>query len=385
MYRSMVAGRRVISAGVLAAGVSLFALSAQATVIVTGNVFPNLAVTPTGHGQISVGVGTNSGSVEVNADATGNGFTEIGGTGLLIGNNQTGSVEIIGDGVTSGSARAVINDGIGARVGFGGDGTLELRQGGVLESNENIHLGEDNLSSPSGTATVVVDGEGSVLRSEAQTVGFGGGRVYVPFGQADSDLTVSGGGRVEAIGGGSADGAVYIGGFDNNAPINANVTVTGEGSTIEAQDGIFVINPYGQAVVNVTDGGSLIVQEDRFGGAPIGVGSFDADGAQINISGESVNGIASSLSSIGDLAIGGERTVTGFTAGGEPRFGYDNGTIAEGVQVTDEFGDAIFDRDGNPVVGVTVDFGGFDVILPSTYNQAGGEPIWLKTTGHMLA
>lgn len=381
--------QRIIQTVALATSVSFFALSAHATVIVVGNVFPNLEVSPTGNGQISVGVGSNAGSVEVNASSTGNGHKEVSGTGLLIGNNQTGSMQIIGDGVTSGSAKAVINNGIGARVGFGGSGTLELRQGGVLQSNENIHLGEESLSGVTATTTVTVDGNGSVLRSEAKAAGFGGGRVYVPFGVANSSLTVSNGGRVEAVGGNLAeykDGSVWIGEFGSDKATNVTVNVTGEGSTIEGQHGVYVTNEFGQAVVNITDGGAVRQLEAGYPNTEgVAIDSFDANGARVNVSGQSVGGVASSLSAVTDIKIGIERSFAGFTNSGEPRMSYDDTTIAEGVQVTDKDGNPLFDQFGNPVVGVEYEpFPGYIMLVPSTYSMVGGTPVRAKTTGHLL-
>ncbi|ADJ28574.1 PEP-CTERM sorting domain-containing protein [Nitrosococcus watsonii] len=298
---------------VLATGISMMAFGTHATVITNGYVFPDAAITPTGTSQINVGYGGASGELEVNGGGTGNGFTAIGGSGLLVGAGagSTGGVRIIGNGI-SGSATATINNGIGARIGLGGTGALEVRQGGVLESNADIHLGE-SFSGSTGTSNVTIDGAGSVLRSQTASGSFaGGGRILVPFGAASSTLTVSNGGLVDAVGGQLSEfeqGAVFIGDYSEATAANVNVTVTGEGSTIQAQHGIFVENQFGQAVVNITDGGAVKQLEPGFvfdGKQEPGIiiDSLDANGAQVNVSGISASGVASSLSAVTDIDIG---------------------------------------------------------------------------------
>lgn len=87
-------------------------------------------------GQIFVRFSGRDGVLEVNADSTVNGVTAISGSVLIHGRDgDSGTVRIIGNG-TSGSARIDITEGVGLRNSLGGNGLLDIRNGGVLESHE---------------------------------------------------------------------------------------------------------------------------------------------------------------------------------------------------------------------------------------------------------
>ncbi|SLN32716.1 PEP-CTERM sorting domain-containing protein [Oceanibacterium hippocampi] len=380
-----------IVSATLAAGVSLLAINAHATVVTDGLVFPNLEVTPTGTSQINVGFANNPGELEVNASTAGNGFTEVTGSALLVGNGSsgpgaTGEVRIIGDG-TSGSAKISISSGVGARIGFGEAGTLAISQGGVLEGVGSVHLGENGLSGTNGSSMTTVDGAGSILRVTNEINS--GARLYVPFESVDSELNVTNGGRVEAVGGdidNFEQGAVFVGNFDDRSA-NVEVNVTGQGSVMEATHGIFVQQGYGSATVNITDGGAVSqLQEGFFFNGMvqpgIAIDSFEANGAQVNVSGVSGGGTASSLNAVTDIQLGADRAVYGFTASGEPRILYDDNTIQEGQQVRDVNGELLFNQNGDPVLAVNTElFPGFFLLLPDTF----GSDFRVRTTGHLLA
>lgn len=377
----------------MAAALALASSMANADVILdpyssgATQVFPNLATSPISTSQINVGYLSFPGAVEINADASSNGVTAIGGSALLVGqeNGADGLVRIVGDG-SSGSASATISNGVGARIGFGGTGRLEVLNGGLLESNENIHLGED-VSGAIGDATVIVDGVGSEIRSTVDAANFSGGRVSVPFGRADADLTVSNGGLVEAVGGDISqfdDGAIYIGTYSEDFAGTVNVTVTGAGSTMRAENGIYVLNELGGTSVSVENGGLLETVEENldFGDGPeasIAIGSLTADGAMLD-----VRGAGSQVSAFGGIDIGYERSIIGFSGGGEPRSRYsDDGKVA-GDQVVDLDGAPIFDEFGDPVYFVEVDLGGFLLLVPENTDLAGGTTPRVKTTGRAL-
>ena len=364
------------SAG-LASVLALVPFAAQATVVIdpdnTGatSVFPNLTTTPVSTSQINIGSSFSGspGSVEVNASALGNGITAIAGSGLLVGQSSgaDGLVRVVGDG-SAGSAQAAANDGIGVRIGFGGDGTLQVSNGGLVESNEQIHFGED-VSGNRGTSNVTVDGAGSVIRSNVKP-GDSGGRLMIPFGLADATVTVSNGGAIEAIGGDSMAGeagSVFIG-SEEDRPVTADVTVTGEGSRITATHFLGLRTGYGNTQVRVQDGASLEVTDAynvSFQPEPlesIGINAIDGN-ARLIVDGTSGSGVASSVTAPGDIAVGAARGFVGYTAAGEPRYFFATPST-EGEQITDQQGNPLFQEDGSPVLAVEQVFGMFSVLLP---------------------
>lgn len=364
------------SAG-LAGVLAVMPLASQATVVIdpdnTGAtvVFPGLTTTPISTSQINIGFAGAPGAVEVNASTLGNGITAIAGSGLLIGRETGGDglVRVVGDG-SAGSAQATVNDGVGVRVGFGGVGTLGVSNGGLVESNEQIHFGEDTLSGTRGTSNVTVDGAGSVIRSNPKPGQFSGGRLMMPFGLADATVTVSNGGAIEAIGGdpvANEDGSIFIG-SEEDRPITADVTVTGEGSRITATHFLGVRSGYGDTQVRVLDGASLEVTDafnTSFQPEPlesIGINAIDGN-ARLIVDGVSGTGTASSVTAPGDIAVGAARGFVGYTAAGEPRYFFATPS-AEGDQITDQQGNALFQQDGSPVLAAAQMFGSFTVLLP---------------------
>lgn len=355
-------------------------------------VFPNLELDPnaSGSGQISVGFNSRAGALEVNSEALTNGFTAVTGSGLLVGRDAAspGEVRIIGDG-TSGSAKVTINDGIGARIGFGGDGTLEIRQGGVLESNENVHLGEESVGGNSGTTNVIVDGAGSVLRS--QGTANDAGRVSVPFGAANTSLTVSNGGLVEAVGGDPNQfeaASIFVGPNAEDSNTSTTVNITGDGSTVRAQHGIFMSQEFGQLSVNITEGGLLEQMEaglviDGEVSAGIAMGSFADQGTVVTVSGGSAGGTDSMINAATDIDIGFEASVVGFTASGEPKLKFDD--IVPGQQVVDLDGNPLFDRNGDPIFGTPLlDNNGNPILIGGNPILVPDSDIRLKKTSQLI-
>ncbi|MEM6333991.1 MAG: hypothetical protein AAF823_11705 [Planctomycetota bacterium] len=341
-------------------------------------------------GQINVGTGStgNPGELEVNAESLVNGFTAFESSGLLVGeeNGGDGVVRVIGDG-TPGSATVTVNDGIGVRIGVGGNGLLEVRSGGVVSSNEPIHFGEDFGTNSQGNGTVIVDGPGSVIRSSVPSNADAAGRIAAPFdGQATSNITISNGGVIEATGGDLPNfdaASIFLGG-EEDFPTQAIVNVTGEGSTLQASHFIGLRNGFGGAQVNVSDGATMRQLEaglDFGDGPPVGIGinSFDAD-TGITVSGVSAGSVASSLSAVDDISVGIVRRIIGFTASGEPRVSRDFDTLA-GDPILDQEGNPLFDALGNPVIGVENDFfgdGSFVFIEPDV-------EVFTKQTGYLIA
>ncbi len=368
--------RLLCTAGIVGLLVALPATTHATVVIDPDNtgatlVFPNLTTNPVSTSQIRVGLSGFDGGVEVNASAAGNGITAIAGSGLLVGDESgaDGLVRVVGDG-SAGSAQATVNDGIGVRIGFGGAGTLEVSNGGLVESNEQIHFGEGSLGGSRGTSTVTVDGVGSVIRSNPQLGQFSGGRLMIPFGLADVAVTVSNGGALEAIGGDPLAfeaGSVFIG-TEEDQPITADVTVTGEGSRITATHFLGLRTGYGDTEVRVLDGASLEVTDVNNRSsqpepvASLGINAIDGN-ARLVVDGVSSGGTASSVTAPGDIHVGESRGFSGFTALGEPRYFFAQ-PAAEGDQITDQQGNPLFHEDGTPVLAEAQVFGSFTVLTP---------------------
>lgn len=235
-------------------------------------------------GQIFVRFSGRDGVLEVNADSTVNGVTAISGSVLIHGRDgDSGTVRIIGNG-TSGSARIDITEGVGLRNSLGGNGLLDIRNGGVLESHEqDIFLGNQGLGTTPGGAVTNVDGQGSILRSiqDTDTSGFfrDGGVINIGFdGTSQSTVNITNGELVEALGSSVGDvndfGAIFLGG--GGAGSVANINVAGEGSTLRASQFIEVgsRDSLTNTNVNITDGGRVEVSVGSPGFADVAISTL---------------------------------------------------------------------------------------------------------------
>lgn len=264
---------------------SLLALSAHATVILSGSTFPSgLTTNPTTATQITVGFAA-PGSLEVNANPTGNGFTTVtgnapGGTGVAVGANSggIGTVLVNGNG-TAGSATLTTPKSIIVGAS-GGNGTLTVQNGGLAEATTNGNFVQAGNSNSTGAITV--DGAGSALKAA--------GRIQVgAFTSSVGSLTVSNGASAQsgtAIG--LSDGNVEIGTGDGGT---GTVNVTGANSTL-ATKGLIVGS--GDVAGAITNTGTLTIQNGGtvtaapanntlFGGGAVSVGS--KTGSQITVTG----------------------------------------------------------------------------------------------------
>jgi T5SS/PEP-CTERM-associated repeat protein len=217
-------------AAAVAASVSLMAVTAaQATTILGGTLNCSTAgMLTTGNvtGQFIIGC-TAPGSLSIDASPSGNGVTAVNGNhvgptgtasvGGSIGNptGGVGTVTVTGNG-TPGSAS--LNMLRSLQVGFGGGtGTLTVQNGGLAQTTTDtygITLGNSNSN---GTANVI--GAGSLLSSA--------GRLNVgAFSGSTGTLSVSAGGDVQTTSTTLANTELVIG--------NGTVTVNGAGSTISA-------------------------------------------------------------------------------------------------------------------------------------------------------
>lgn len=354
---------------------------AYATLVDIGAVSPqNSALQANYNSSMIIGYYGNSGTFEVNTSSIGNGLTAASNTGLMVGSTgSTGTVRVIGDG-NSGSARIDINPGMGLRTGNGGTGNVEIRDGGVISSNEqDVYLGTQGYSSSTpGTSTVVVDGDGSILRTQQSSTGEwwsrDGGRIYVGFdGQSDSTVNISNGGLMEArsgqVGDRGDDGSIWIGTAQDTGS-TATVNVSGDGSMMIADTWLEVGSRQSgnSSSLNVTDGGTVFGEQTY-------ISTLDGD-AEVRVS-----GLNSRLDS-SDIQIGGTRTIAGFTASGAPvnSTSIDWSSVISGQQVQDVNGNPVFDTSGNPVKAVLHPT--YGMLVPETYID--GNKIHAKNTGILI-
>ncbi len=251
----------------------------------------------------------------------------------------TGTVTVTGDGS--------VLEAYAIGVGIGGDGTLAILDGGLVESQIGV-VGADE----GGVGAVLVDGEGSTWTLSGDNIPLDG-----PNMEGEGDLVVSNGGLVEVTdpnaallvadsitvgsegegtltvsGGGLASaGSMVIGGtnpefdsvadyLDPNAGLGTGtgtVAISGAGSTLTLEEQLFVgFSGNGDLTISegaqVTDGGSLIgVMPDVVGtalvigqdstwanGGPLVVGAWGegsltiADGAQVTASEVYIGGLS---------------------------------------------------------------------------------------------
>ncbi len=248
----------------LFAAASILAVSAPASaeVIIIGDpsgVFPADIETNSEAPLILIGAFDTPGEVEVNADATGNGFTNIHatGSGFQVGSSTTsgggaGVLRVIGDG-SAGSASALSDTSFAA--GIGGDGLVEISNGGLV-SAKVIQVG----STSAHDADIIVDGAGSTLEATGGDIGFSGEGVGT-----SRSITVRNGGTASA----------YGGEFGSNIQVNIGdtFTVTGDGSSADFEVALSV-----DGAVNVLDGGRI----DQFE-VPGLIDGFPADFATLQI------------------------------------------------------------------------------------------------------
>jgi T5SS/PEP-CTERM-associated repeat protein len=298
-------------AALLAAGVSIFAVPADATVITsaTGNCGTgSIASTGTTASQLIIGC-VATGSLEVNASSAGNGLTTAtagytgGSIGLVSGyfTGSNGSVLVNGNG-TAGSATLNITRAV--EVGFsGGTGSLTVQNGGtaqVMTSGSEI-----TIANSSSTGTATVDGANSLLSS--------GSRIYVgSFSNAVGSLTVSNGGRVQSTvaPGGFIDGALVIGAASN---ASGTVTVTGANSVISTNGLIVGDNEAGSTgSLTIQNGGAVnatVLADGTGAGLSIGAASgatvtVTGAGSSLNVAPVTSGFIASKEVNIGGFATG---------------------------------------------------------------------------------
>ena len=376
---------RIISRGISASLISLLAFTSpsQATLISSGGVLPsNLSWLANYSGIMRVGINQyygngapEDGVFEVN---TGPGYSVVNSAGMKIGDTDaTGTVRLIGNGNT-GSARINIGQ-FGIQTGNGGTGNLEIRNGGVVNSEENIYLGAQGLSNTPGVSNVIIDGTGSILQTQQASSGDwwarDGGRIYIGFGQSNNTVTLSNGGLMQALSGNVGDqgddGSIWIGSSQDPGS-SATVNVLGTGSTMRADTSI--------------DVGSRDTESSSYLNIMAG-GRAETAWTYINtlngVADVLVSGNASTLVSEG-ITLGGPTVIYGYTASGvpgaSPDWDYIWNSLSEGQQVRDINGNLLFDDLGEPVLAVPHPT--FGTLVPDTVLE--GNKIFAKETGNLI-
>jgi len=304
----------------LAAGVSVFAVPAHATIITSGSNCGTGTIATTGSTTNQVLIGcTATGSLEVNANATGNGFTTatVGQapasvslvSGYLTGGN--GSVLVNGNG-TAGSAK--LNTATGIEVGnSGGTGALTVQNGGqvtVLTNSSGLTIANSGNS----TGTVTVDGAGSSITLPG----------HLGIGEQDNahaSLTISGGGTVQTnfnpAGPGFGNGNIGVGAGQNST---GTLIVTGAGSTLTGEGMFIGSSPTGStATATVSAGGTVNLYPFNLSGlnAPFDDGlSVGSDaGATLTITGTGSSVNVGAITQATQFLHGKEVVIGGFAAG----------------------------------------------------------------------
>ncbi|WP_281349261.1 MULTISPECIES: ESPR-type extended signal peptide-containing protein, partial [Pandoraea] len=134
------------------------------------------------------------------------------------------------------------NSGSDVTVGNNGGGTLEIRDGGKV-TTDALYIGRGNGYNP---ASVTVDGTGStlVLSNGTLTMGNSSGD--------SSALTVSNGGYVDVHG-----DAHFYPVVGDSPGSSGHITVTGQGSTLNAHDGTILLGFGGDGDLTISDGGKV--------------------------------------------------------------------------------------------------------------------------------
>ena len=303
--------------------ISLLTLTAHATVITSGFVFPSLTINPTTTNQIAVGYSGVPGSLEVNASTAGNGFTIVtgnwpGGVGVVAGldTGDVGTITVTGNG-TSGSAKLTTLGSI--VVGVGGTGTINVTNGGIVEATRQSAFSGEQIQAgglSGSTGVITVDGAGSIL-SATDRIQIGA------FSGSSGSMTISNGGWVKqtpdpTINADAGTVLVAIGTGDN---ATGSVLVTGTNSRLTTNGLLLGASVVGSATPNsgtltIQAGGIVTVNApvttNFLGDGAVFIGS--ALGSQIT-----VTGLGSTLqvgaTPVSDLFHGKEVVVGGFGEG----------------------------------------------------------------------
>ncbi len=202
-------------------------------------------------GEQGVGYLTVANGAVVNSNsADSNGVAAILGDGQLI--NQTFApqdVQVATGTVTVTDPGSIwnVNGGI-LIVGNYGNGTVNIFNGGVVNSNANDGQNSAYLGNQVGsTGNIVVDGAGSTWNINSGSVAIG----YYGLG----NLTIQNGGTVNSTTNSGSNISIYVGQGDEGGSGTGNITVTDTNSLLSVSDGAVVVGHGGQGYLNIYNGG----------------------------------------------------------------------------------------------------------------------------------
>ena len=357
----------------------------------TGSIFTandNLGVGIEGTGTIDISSGGSVdtvGSTVLGSLSGGSGTVTVTGSGssltssidLLVGEEGTGvlnisaggSINTVGEtvlGNQSGSSGTVtvtgsdsnLTSSVELLVGVNGTGTLNIENGGSVNSLGLAAIGDHS----SGNGTVNVTGSGSSLTASASLfVGFDG----------TGTLNIEAGGSVETT------GSTFLGDFSGSS---GTVNVSGSGSILTTTDNLLV-GSVNTGTLNIDDGGS--VSSEGFGI----LGSTAGSSGTVNVTGSGSSLTSSSSLKVGDSGVGelnisgGGSVVTdvfaimGSTAGSSGTVfvsGSDSSLISSFSLIIGEFGDGALNISAGGSVSAGEDgFIGIDSGSSGTVNVSG--------------
>ncbi|MEM6333772.1 MAG: hypothetical protein AAF823_10585 [Planctomycetota bacterium] len=199
--------------------------------------------------------------------------------------NSTADVTIDGAG-----SRLIIGNNSDLTIGNGGAATIDISDGGLLQTGRNTRIG---LSS-GGSGVVTVTGAGSKFDTADGA----------PSGAANDFLVVGqgGSGELNILDGATAEAETLIIGETNNA-FSATVTVDGAGSTIDIEDDLRVGDDR-QGTMTVSNGAVVNVGTNASGTHDLLIGTQNtADGSDLIVDGGTINHLTGAATA-GRLAIG---------------------------------------------------------------------------------
>ena len=263
-----------------------------------------------------------TGSANSAVTVTGNGSVwNLGGGGLLIGQQDTGALTIENSGTVSVTSNGQIYVSA-ANSGISGNGTLTVNGGTLSAATSWTYVG----ASGSGTGTMLVENDGQATTSGA-TIGGGafantGGGSATVTGTGSTwnagsylylDNTAGGTGLSVTQGGHLTDGLSYIG-DSSPSGVNNNVAVSGTGSQWVSQSDLLVgYYNYGFGAGNST-GSVTISSGGMVSSAVVFIGTVP-DGSAGHVDTITVDGVGSSLQSSGSIYVGylgtGNLTISG--------------------------------------------------------------------------
>lgn len=378
-----------LSGGLLIGGASSATGAGNGTVNVTGagsainiaNPFASMQVGRNGIGALNI---TGGGKI---TNAPGDGVAIVGRTGI-----STGTVLISG---TDSEWQAGSHLFVGTEIDFtnrfvvagGGSGSITVEDGGTLGSR-SIFIENGNIDVNSGgtmTGRLALLGSDAGTTSELNVSGAGsrvdltgnspsGSRAALVIGdEGKGTLNITNGGKVEV----NADpepgraSVINLGGSLNTTQATGEgiANIDGAGSELRLSSGQFVlfqVGRFGKGTLNVTNGGSVVVEDpDKEG--QFRIGRIAGSDGTVNVNGAGSSIIAGRETRVGqegtgvlNVTNGGSfqtaRLFSSFLPGGQGDVTVDGLGSQLNLRGTDEFGNgplALIGRDGVSTMNVT--------------------------------